>query len=157
MPKINVKFSGVEQLILEVKAFYLSPIDRSRMTRAAVATFYKIEEKMFKSQGGQNPWQPLSAKYKKQKNKLGYGNMPIMQMTGALKAALTGKDKKNLLQQKTSDGVDLYLISDYWHNHQHGSTVPKRRTVEFTEKDQDMIIKSMLQATIGGRFARYFA
>ncbi len=155
MAEFNVNFFEVVRLQAIVKDFFVTFIDSQKMHEGALQAFFKIEQKMFNSEGGVVKWQPLDSKYKAWKNK-NYGGLPIMQLTGQLKNSLTGKDRSSLKTVVDGDTINVILLSNYWHNHQFGTTVPQRKTVDFTEADVDMIIKSMLDATIAGRLSRFF-
>ena len=133
MPKITIKLLGVKEIEASFNAFTIRFTDKRKMMEGALKAFYKIEKK-----------------------RLGYANMPIMQMTGTLKDALTGKNQHDTYVEGTSEAFNLYIISNYWHNHQYGTTIPKRMTVNFTEADEALILKEMLDATIGGRLSRLF-
>lgn len=154
---ITISFFGVNILVKTVNSFFITRYDIKRIHEGALEAFFKIEEKLFESEGGTQKWTPLTIKYKAWKNKH-YPSLPIMQMTGALKNALTGKDKDSLQITGTEDGsgISLVLLSNYWHNHQEGITVPQRKTIDFSDNDVDFIVDSMLKATIGGRLSRLF-
>lgn len=155
--KIKVDFFGLRELQLKVNSFIIKFADKRKMTDGALKAFFIIEEQMFATLGGMEPWQQLSPKYAQEKDRLGFGNMPLMQMTGKLKNALTGKDKTSLIINKKSDiDFDIFILSEYWHNHQFGSTIPQRKTVNMSDANIEFIIDSMLRASIGGRLARFF-
>lgn len=150
-------FLGVTQLNAQVSEFLIRATDIDAMHRGGLKAFFKIEQKQFKSEGGAHPWQPLSAKYESWKDKQTFFNKKIMQLTGSLKNALTGKDKSAFKVQVTGpESVQLVIYSQYWHNHQYGTTVPVRRTVDLTDEDGAYIVSSMLKATLGGRLSRLF-
>ena len=156
MANVSVTFFGIEQLQATINSFLLTFTDVNKMYAGALEAFFKIEEKIFESGGGEKRWQPLTLKYEAWKNKH-YPALPIMQMTGALKDALTGKDPSSLKLISTGKGFDIYVLSAYWHNHQFGTTMPIRETVNFTEEDREIVIDSMLKATVGGRLSRLFS
>jgi hypothetical protein len=156
MANITVNFFGVKKLEKEVVSFLVRFIDKKKMLGGALKGFFQVEEKMFNSGGGINPWAPLTQKYKDEKARLGFGNMPIMQLKGTLKNALTGKRLEDLIVSSTEEGFNLFLLSNYWHNHQFGTTITARPTVNFTPEDEELIIKSMLNATVAGRLSRLF-
>lgn len=150
-------FLGVAELNAIVNDYFVRFTDIDLMHKGAIKAFFKVEEEMFASEGGPEKWVPLTQKYKQWKSKK-YGNLPIMQMTGALKNALTGKDTTAIaVQQVDSETAQLVIRSKYWANHQYGRTVPMRKTVNLTEEDKDFIIDAMLKATLGGRLSRLFS
>ena len=156
MIAISVEVAGLKPLVTKIKEYEITFAESKQMRAGAVRAFYMIEEEMFASLGGKSHWKSLSSKYKKWKD-LNYSGMPIMQMTGALKNALTGKDKTNIRVIDSGYRTDIILKSAYFANHQYGNTVPKRMTVNFSKKDRDFLLDAMLRAVAGGRLEKIFS
>lgn len=108
--------------------------------------FYQIEAKQFASQGARaTAWRPLSAAYAKWKARH-YPGQPILQLTGALRRALTGRGAGGI---RIMTPTDLTLGTNliYGLPHQRGrGRMPARPPIELTERDERKIVMIFLQA-----------
>ncbi len=158
MANISIQLLGLEALNAEISGFLITFTDEKKMHKAGLEEFFRIEEEIFNDEGGKRTfWPELSAKYAIAKLRSQYSGMPMMQRTGALKNALTGKDPSKLQIVNTGFGIQVYILSPYWRRHQFGLNMPKRETVVLTAEDKRKIEKVMLDATLGGKLTQFFA
>jgi hypothetical protein len=158
MATISIDLLGLESLNQDIIGFLLTEKSVKRMQMAGLDEFFKIEEEIFKEEGGSRAWwAPLSDKYLTEKINSGYGNLPLMQRTGTLKNTLTGKDKSKLNIVDEGDRISLYIDSPYWRRHQFGLDMPQRQTVVLTKDDEDRILKVMVEATFAGKLSRFLS
>jgi phage gpG-like protein len=104
--------------------------------------FADIEKKIFQRRGFPNRWTKLSPSYAAWK-RVHYPGKPIMQLTGALLASLTGRGQataqntiKIIEKLRAEFGTDL----PYAHAHQHGfpaRNLPARPIVQLRPSDMD--------------------
>lgn len=153
---VKFEFFGLKELNASIMDYFVLLSDIEKMHKGAVEAFFEIEKKLFVSEGGTEPWQPLTDKYNKWKFK-NFPGQSIMTLTGDLRNALTGRDRTNLeLRVIDAETSELVLYNNYWHNHQYGTTMPVRKTVNITEEDGAFIVDAMMKATLGGRLSRLF-
>lgn len=77
---------------------------------------------------GGGPWAPLAESTIKDKQRQGYGMMPIMWRTGALADSLAEKDAPGNVFVTTPESVTVGTSVYYAQFHQHGSKKQKLRT-----------------------------
>lgn len=156
----NVEFFGVDELNFLFSEFKMRPSNTNRMLNRAVNTFYSIMEETFASNGRHHQWKALTKKYAKSKDKAGYGNLPILQRTQELKDSLTGSSDIIITKDENSVNISLpHNLSGRFYGHQFGASkhggFPKRIIVDFTEKDQQRILKAMINATPLSRYMTF--
>lgn len=81
--KLNLAFVEIENIISDFRPIW----------RDVQSEFHQIEREQFQSEGAagaSGKWKELSPKYKEVKQRK-YGNIPILQASGALYKSLTGK------------------------------------------------------------------
>jgi phage gpG-like protein len=104
----------------------------------------QLEEQQFQSEGlfASGGWTPLSASRKRQKARLQL-DPRILHAEGALRASLTSKGGKHY-QQVTRDSISFGSKLRYARVHQKpkiSNPLPRRRVVEFRERDRVRSIK----------------
>ncbi|RKZ08426.1 hypothetical protein DRQ25_09145 [Candidatus Fermentibacteria bacterium] len=107
---------------------------------SVAGVFFKDEEEIFRAEGRPEAFKALSPKYEAWKMAK-YPGMPIMQLKGATKDALTGKGSvpgkavtiKKLVRRKGTTGITMGVRGPYQLRHQFGRAgMPQRKIIQPT-------------------------
>ncbi len=114
--------------------------------------FYDAEESIFAAQGQPQKFKKLSPAYKAWKD-TNFPGMPIMQMTGALKEALTGTGgtpgKATPIKRSMRNGIMIGVKSPYAHRHQYGTAgMPRRKIIQTTAAERVKFAKVLQRALV---------
>lgn len=108
--------------------------------------FYKIEKAQFASEGktgASGHWKQLSMPYADIKAR-NYGDLPILELTGSLKASLTSESASGAITKKEKDSLTLGSSIPYGAYHQSGtSKMPARPPISLTENQTAQLLRKL--------------
>lgn len=116
--------------------------------------FYKIEKQAFASEGktgASGHWKQLSMPYADIKAR-NYGDLPILELTGALKASLTSETATGAITKKEKDSLTLGSSISYAHWHQTGTPkgqMPARPPISLTENQHAQLLRKLTKQLKG--------
>ena len=137
----SIRVEGVEQFAIGLSRFgdLVEFLPRGVWDEVA-RVFYKDEEEIFAAEGRPEAFKALSPKYAIWKAAR-FPGMPIMQLTGATKEALTGRGAtpgkavpvKRIRSTKNDQGITMGVRGPYQLRHQLGTGgMPKRKIMQPT-------------------------
>ena len=139
--KFSFEVEGEVQLSIALNRMIRSVDDLRPFGSAFREAFNAAESEQFASQGGagrSGKWAALTAPYAAWKRKR-FGNKPILQASGALMAALTGKSGDTLLISEPHL-IGLGAVVDYGIYHQKGTgRMPARKPISVASKQESRI------------------
>jgi phage gpG-like protein len=121
--------------------------DLRPMLRAIRDWWHTWQDAVFASEGGEiEQWAQLSPKYKEWKEKK-YPGQPILQLTGKLRAAMTGDGGSGAWEKVNRKDMTLGIEGiPYWVAHNFpGGKIPQRKFVDTTKQAQVDLEKRYLQ------------
>lgn len=110
--------------------------------------FYKIEKEQFATEGKSGAsgwWKQLSMPYADIKAR-NYGDLPILELTGALGASLTSETATGAITKKEKDSLTLGTSISYAHWHQTGTPkgqMPARPPISLTENQTAQLLRKL--------------
>lgn len=110
--------------------------------------FYKIEKEQFATEGKSGAsgwWKQLSMPYADIKAR-NYGDLPILELTGALKASLTSETATGAITKKEKDSLTLGSSISYAHWHQTGTPkgqMPARPPISLNENQHAQLLRKL--------------
>jgi hypothetical protein len=137
----DIQIEGVEEYVFALDRFgeYVEFLGKDTWEEIA-GLFFDNEKKIFDNEGDPNRFSALSPKYAEWKQN-NYGNLPIMQLSGRSKTALTGKGSfpghavpvKKIISRKNAQGITVGVRSPFLYAHQYGiPPLPKREVIQVT-------------------------
>lgn len=121
---------------------------------ALAADFHDLETRQFASEGGSGSggWAPLAPATVRDRIRHGFpGDHPILHRTGALEASLTDPHAAGAVERVAPDSLFVGTNVSYARFHQTGTRrMPRRRPVEFTERDRRRWVKVLQRYIVEG-------
>ncbi len=113
--------------------------------------FMDIEIGQFASDGarGSRPWKPLKPETVRRKERAGL-DPRILRATGALYESLTQRGDRDQKLYIMEDFMIFGSKVEYGFFHQNARGVPRRRPIEFTEKDRRETVKKIQRYILTG-------
>jgi phage gpG-like protein len=149
MIKASVQITGSKELVIGLRNVGNGIRDLRIPAKISLEYLQKVQIKeVFKNQGIDSRWFPLSKKYKKWKDKH-YPGRPIMVLRGRLYAGLRGNTKDSI-QQIRKNGFTWGVSTPYARIHQVGGRIgrkriPKRKYLGLRSKDIRVINRILLR------------
>lgn len=139
MFSITAEIQGVKETKTILGNIERNLSDLTPAWREIELNFFDMLSSQFASEGGQNKWKPLSARYAAWKSKVAPG-MPIMQLYGKLKPSLTGRGAGNvsiITPYTATFGTSVANSKGFQYPivHQTGSLsgkIPQRKIIDVT-------------------------
>lgn len=124
--------------------------DLRPMLREIRNWWHTWQDSVFASEGGEiSRWAPLSEKYKKWKEKH-YPGQPILQLTGKLRAAMTGSKADGAWEKLRAKDMTLGIEGiAYWATHNFGrKPIPQRKYLDATKAAQIDLEKNYMMRVL---------
>lgn len=144
--KITIKVDGLKAIERAFDTIAKSVADFRPYWKDVQKEFFEIETRLFASEGQSGrsgrKWAALKPDYAKAKLKK-YGQLPIMQRTGALYSSLTSNTGDTVFETSKNEAIMGTSLA-YGVYHQHGSRkvpLPVRKTISFRIKDAEQLVK----------------
>lgn len=143
MTQISIEVDGVRESVAAFEKVERGVVDFRQLGvwNAVESEFYKIQKTIFDSEGaaGQGgKWKPLSTGYAKVKQRI-YGNMPILQASGAMYREFTSKAGS---VDKQAQEMTLGFSSPAVYHMGKGarSKMPYRSSLDLTQAQQEQLL-----------------
>lgn len=140
---LNITMDGAEATGQALFIFQEILADFKPVFEAEQPLYFQMVKQQFDSEGGSSPWEPLAESTVKEKQRLGFGGMPILQRTKRLYDSFTVLGGPlNVAEISTTEaiwGSDLYYAA----YHQRGNDrMPARLEIEMTPSWQDLFVET---------------
>jgi hypothetical protein len=148
--ELKLDFLGKEHYLRGFNRIAAEVQDFNEPFRILIDDYREMEKRIFGSEGsseGEQSFKPLSKKYREWKEAY-FPEQSIMVLTGALRAALTGKTSGTVeqIEKRSAEfGTDI----KYAHRHQVGYKMPERRVVQVNEDAKNRWSRIMVRWAAG--------
>lgn len=157
--RVSIEVDGVPEFDRSFTRLDANFDDLTPIWPAVRQKFYDIEAEQFDSEGGKGGsghWKALSAHYAAKKVAM-YGQKPILEATGDLRASLTGPGAGSYYWSDKHE-VAIGTTIPYGMYHQRGAgKLPQRKVISFSdEQKQDLMKTIQLELVKQLRSGRYY-